>query len=138
MNPSVHIISSFIVFGLLFKMGAPLDFVIIAFGTSILIDADHLLFGRMVGSYNPKKIYDFCMNNGILKFMPPRRLVFSRIIDFRVLPFHNIVLAVVAIFLYLPVGLGLLFHIILDVFSDIIGVHFYNCQKRCHKNIKIN
>jgi hypothetical protein len=126
MNPLVHIISALAVFGLLFKTGAPLDFVVIAILSSVLIDMDHFLFGRMAGSYHPRKIYEFCMSGKIFEFIPPERLISCRIFDVKVLPLHNIVLAVFALVLYLPVGLGMLLHIMTDVFSDSIGMYFYN------------
>ncbi len=131
MNLSVHIISSLAVFGILFKMGAPLDFVIIAFVASIIIDVDHFLFGRVAGSYHPKKIYDFCLSEDVYESFTPMRIFLSRPFDFRVFPLHNIFLAALAIYLYLPVGLGLLFHIILDAFFDIGRI--YSHGPRCRK-----
>ncbi len=141
MNPSVHIISALVVFGLLFSMGAPLDFVVIAIVTSVIIDVDHFLFGRVAGSYHPKKIYDFCVSENVYESFTPLKIFLSRPLDFRVFPLHNIVLVVFAIYFYLPVGLGLLFHVILDAFFDMSKIysHGSSCGKyesRCRDTLQ--
>lgn len=114
MFPRNHVILSSLAFGFLYYLGFPLNFVLPAFFASILIDIDHLALGRIFGTYNPIRIYNRCMAREIEDIFTPKELLVRKWLDFRVLPFHNIFLNAVLLITLLPVGIGVLFHNILD------------------------
>ncbi len=115
-----HIIISALVFGFLYYRGFPFDFVVLAFCASILIDIDHLTLGKTFGTYSPIGIYDNCMRGKLEKIYTPREIFVNKWLDFKVLPFHNIFLNVILLITILPVGIGVLFHNVLDMIDYLI------------------
>ena len=113
MKPLQHLLLSSVFFGALHILGFDQAFVVTAFAASILIDIDHFFLAGRVGSWNPLHIYRFCMN-----FNPePREILVLKFGGIRFLPFHNVLLSLV-VALFLPaVGMGMLFHLVLDFIS---------------------
>lgn len=111
MKLKFHIIVSATVFGFLFlyhpEIG--LNFVIIAFFASILVDLDHMLLGKKIGTYNPIEVYKYCMK---CKF--ENKWLLWKWVDIRKFPLHNLFInAILLIFLF-PIGIGVLLHNIID------------------------
>ncbi len=114
MHPTHHVIISFLVFGFLYLLGLPFNFVMVAFLASILVDIDHMALGRIFGTYNPIEIYNRCMAREIEDIFTSRGALLRKWFDLRVLPFHNLFLNVILIMFLPPVGIGVLLHNILD------------------------
>jgi hypothetical protein len=105
------------VFAVLYLGGLSLKFVILAFLASVFMDIDHMMLGRFYGTYNPIEIYNRTMKKELEKKLTPRQIMLRKWFDFRMFPFHNLILNVVLLITFLPVGIGVLLHNILDVFD---------------------
>jgi hypothetical protein len=116
-----HVIISALVFGFLYYQGFPLDFVVLAFGASVLIDIDHLTLGKAFGTYNPIGIYESCVSRKLEKMYTPREIFVRKWLDFKVMPLHNIFLNVILLITILPVGIGVLLHNVLDMIDYLVA-----------------
>lgn len=114
MQLSRHVLISGAAFGLLYLFGFPKNFVLIGFLASILIDIDHLTLYGVLGTSNPFKIYHLIMSGEFDRKFSTEEKFKTKWLDFRLLPFHNIFLNAVLLLAVFPVGIGVLFHNILD------------------------
>ena len=114
MHLSRHIIISATVFGFLYSFGFPLNFVLVGFFTSILMDIDHLTLCRIFGTYNPVEIYSRTMAGEFDERFTPKEQFITKWLDFKLLPFHNLFLNAALLLAVFPVGVGMLLHNILD------------------------
>lgn len=128
-----HAIISAIVFGFFYLFGFSLNFVLLAFFAAVFVDIDHLALGRVFGTYNPIGIYRRCMTREIENVYTPKGMLMRRWFDLRMLPFHNLFLNAFLLIVFLPVGLGILLHNILDAIDyvtfHILGVNCGGCKK---------
>ena len=120
MLPSYHIVISSVVFGALYIFGAPLNFVLLAFSASILVDIDHMALGRFYGTYNPIEIYTRCAARDVEGMSSPKEVLLRRWFDLRAFPFHNLVLNLILLVAVLPIGVGVLLHNVLDAVDYVI------------------
>lgn len=111
---SRHVIISAAVFSLLYLFGFPLNFVLLGFFASILMDIDHLTLYGILGTYNPIEIYRLIMAGEFDERFTPKEQFITKWLDFKLLPFHNIFLNAALLLAVFPVGLGMLLHNILD------------------------
>lgn len=111
---SRHIIISGAAFGLLYLFGFPKNFVLLGFIASILMDIDHLTLCGILGTYNPFKLYQLIMAGEFDKQFSAKEQLKTKWLDFRLLPFHNIFLNAILLVAVFPIGIGMLFHNILD------------------------
>ncbi len=133
MKITYHAIISAFVFGFLYLKGVPLDFVLLAFFAAILVDIDHMALGRVFGTYNPIGIYNHCMTREIENVYTPKGMLMRRWFDLRMLPFHNLFLNAFLLIVFLPVGLGMLLHNILDAIDyvtfHVLDLNCGGCRK---------
>lgn len=114
MHLSRHIIISTVVFGFLYLFGFPLNFVLVGFFTSILMDIDHLTLHGVFDTYNPIEIYSRTMAGEFDARFTPKEQFITKWLDFKLLPFHNLFLNAALLVAIFPVGIGMLLHNILD------------------------
>jgi hypothetical protein len=114
MHLSRHFIISAVVFGLLYLFGFPLNFVLLGFLASVLMDIDHLTLYGILGTYNPLELYRLIMAGEFDRRFSRKEQLVTKWIDFRLLPFHNIFLNALLLLAVFPIGVGVLFHNILD------------------------
>lgn len=117
MRPSQHVLLSGIVFSIAYALGVNAELIIIAFLASILIDIDHLLVGRVIGSYNPNVVYDYCINRKFLERMTWQEIAIGKLFGNWFFPLHNIWVTGTLLWLWLPAGVGMIFHSILDFYQ---------------------
>lgn len=114
MHLSRHFIISVTVFGILYLFGFPLNFVLLGFFASILMDIDHLTLCWVFGTYNPIEIYSRIMAGEFNERFTPKEQFITKWVEFKVLPFHNLFINAALLVAVFPVGLGMLLHNILD------------------------
>jgi len=117
MIPNHHILFSTMFFGLAYLLGFEPSYIVIGFLASILIDLDHFFVGSIAGGYNPKTIYDFCLNPTVFGGMTLDKALKAKIFGTRLLPFHNIWACSGFGLLWPPVGIGMSLHLALDLIS---------------------
>lgn len=121
MKPISHITLSAL-FGLAaLKAGIKPDLITIAFAASILMDLDHLAMGRIVGSYNPLKVYEYCIEDRIQATIPKRSIGIKKFLGTTMFPLHNIWIIALAIFIFPPIGIGMAFHNSLDLYDSLLA-----------------
>lgn len=114
MHLSRHIIISAAAFSLLYLFGFPLNFVLLGFVTSILMDIDHLSLHGIFDTRNPIEIYSRIMAGEFDERFTPKEQFITKWLDFKLLPFHNLFLNAAFLFAVFPIGVGMLLHNILD------------------------
>jgi hypothetical protein len=119
MKLSQHILFSGAVFGTAYVLGLKEEFVLIAFLASVLVDVDHLFIGGLVGTYNPKRIYDYFIDGKFDEWMTPKEVIRGKIFGSRFFPLHNIWVCGALLWIWPPVGVGMAFHYALDFFDVI-------------------
>lgn|GEM_PF-5508606 len=120
MHLSRHFIISSAVFGILYLFGFPLNFILMGFFVSILMDIDHLTLCGIFGTYNPLEIYSRIMAGEFDERFTPKEQFITKWIDFKLLPFHNLFLNAALLLAVFPIGLGMLLHNVLDCI-DYVG-----------------
>ncbi len=117
MKLSRHFIISAVVFGLLYLFGFPLNFVLLGFFSSVLMDIDHLTLHGIFKTRNPLEIYTRLTAGEFDEKFTPKEQLRTKWLDFKLLPFHNLFINAVLLVTFLPVGFGMLFHNILDAIA---------------------
>ena len=101
-------------FGLLYLFGFPQNFVLLGFLASVLMDIDHLTLCGVLGTRNPVEIYRLIMAGEFDSKFSTEEQLKTKWLDFRLLPFHNIFLNALLLLAVFPIGVGVLFHNVLD------------------------
>jgi hypothetical protein len=121
MRISYHFVISSIVFGIVYKLGYPLQSTLIAYTSSLIIDIDHLFFGKKyLGKFNLIEIYHLCYDDKWKAKFTPKQFLSFRFLNIRLFPLHNVFVILLLFILIPPVGVGLFFHVALD-----LSEHFF-------------
>ncbi|MEM5804805.1 MAG: hypothetical protein QXU82_03100 [Candidatus Aenigmatarchaeota archaeon] len=85
-----------------------------ALAASVLIDADHMIvFGLRLRTASPKKVWCHCRELGKSHGAKGLKMWF-------LMPFHNPLFCALAYFIYYPLFIGVLFHVVCDALYALI------------------
>jgi len=115
MLPHWHLLFGIAFFLLLHFLGVLTPFeAVFALVVSILIDADHvIIFGIKLRTLNPVRVWRHCRELGKTHSAKGLKMWF-------LMPFHNPLALVIFYFVYFPLFIGTLFHVVCDALYALI------------------